>query len=98
MDELTYNGRQFSEFNTFFDGSKAFGTPEKDYELVEIMGRNGNLSIYNDRFKDITLPFPCFCSISEAIASILRMAEVVWHSSDMYGFKANFSKESSIFN
>lgn len=60
MDELTYNGRQFSEFNTFFDGSKAFGTPEKDYELVEIMGRNGSLSIYNDRFKDIALPFPCF--------------------------------------
>lgn len=60
MDELTYNGRQFSEFDTFFDGSKAFGTPEKDYELVEIMGRNGSLSIYNDRFKDINLPFPCF--------------------------------------
>ena len=60
MDELSYNGKNFSEFNTFFDGSKAFGSPEKDYELVEIMGRNGSLSIYNDRFKDILLPFPCF--------------------------------------
>lgn len=60
MDELTYNGKKFSEFDTFFDGSKAFGTPEKDYELVEVMGRNGSLSIYNDRFKDIQLPFPCF--------------------------------------
>lgn len=60
MDELIYNGKSFSEFDTFFDGSKAFGSPEKDYELVEIMGRNGSLSIYNDRFKDIALPFPCF--------------------------------------
>ena len=60
MDELSYNGKNFSDFNTFFDGSKAFGSPEKDYELVEIMGRNGSLSIYNDRFKDILLPFPCF--------------------------------------
>ena len=60
MDELTYNGKKFSEFDTFFDGSKAFGSPEKDYEIVEIMGRNGGLSIYNNRFKDIVLPFPCF--------------------------------------
>ena len=60
MDELTYNGKKFSEFDTFFDGSKAFGSPEKDYEIVEIMGRNGGLSIYNNRFKDIILPFPCF--------------------------------------
>ena len=57
---MRYNGKDFADFGVFVDESKAFGSPEKDYELVEIMGRNGNLSIYNDRFKDITLPFPCF--------------------------------------
>ena len=57
---MRFNGKDFAEFGVFVDESKAFGSPEKDYELVEIMGRNGNLSIYNDRFKDITLPFPCF--------------------------------------
>lgn len=57
---MRFNGKDFAEFGVFVDESKAFGSPEKDYELVEIMGRNGNLSISNDRFKDITLPFPCF--------------------------------------
>ena len=57
---MRFNGKDFADFGVHVDESKAFGSPEKDYELVEIMGRSGNLSIYNDRFKDITLPFPCF--------------------------------------
>ena len=57
---MRFNGKDFADFGVHVDESKAFGSPEKDYELVEIMGRNGILSIYNDRFKDITLPFPCF--------------------------------------
>ena len=57
---MRYNGRDFSDFGVHVDESKAFGSPEKDYELIEVVGRNGNLSIYNDRFKDIVLSFPCF--------------------------------------
>lgn len=60
MDILVYNGKAFSDFNVFFDGSKAFGTPQKDYEFFEIVGRNGSLSKSNNRFADIELPFPCF--------------------------------------
>lgn len=59
-DVLTFAGKSFSDFNVFFDGSKSFGTPEKDYEIVSILGRNGDLSIYNGRFKDITISVPCF--------------------------------------
>lgn len=59
-DTLVYNGRALTEFNVFFDGSKSFGTPEKDYELISIPGRNGDLSIFNNRYKDITVTFPCF--------------------------------------
>lgn len=59
-DVLTYGGKSFSDFFTFFDGSKAFGSPEKDYDVVSIVGRSGDLSYYNGRFKDIILPFPCF--------------------------------------
>lgn len=59
-DVLTYAGKSFSDFFTVFDGSKAFGSPEKDYDVVSIVGRSGDLSYYNGRFKDITLPFPCF--------------------------------------
>lgn len=60
MDTLTFNGKAFSDFGCFFDGSKAFGSPQKDYNFVEVLGRHGSLSISNDRFKDITLSIPCF--------------------------------------
>jgi len=60
MDTLTFNGRAFSDFNTFFDGSKSFGSPEQDIEFVEVPGRNGSMSLSNQRFHDITLTFPCF--------------------------------------
>lgn len=59
-DVLVYGGKSFEEFNTFFDGSKSFGTPEKDYEIISIPGKSGDLSIFNNRYKDQTIDFPCF--------------------------------------
>lgn len=59
-DVLIYGGRSFAEFNTFFDGSKSFGTPEKEYDIISIPGRNGDLSIFKNRYKDIEITFPCF--------------------------------------
>lgn len=59
-DVLVYGGKSFAEFNTFFDGSKSFGTPEKDYEIISIPGRSGDLSVFNNRYKDQTIDFPCF--------------------------------------
>lgn len=60
MDVLTFNGRSFSEFNTFFDGSKSFGSPQQDIEFVDVPGRNGSLSFFNQRYQDIVIPYPCF--------------------------------------
>ena len=59
-DVLIYNGRSLADFNTFFDGSKSFGTPEPDYDIISIPGRNGDLSIFNNRYKDINISVPCF--------------------------------------
>lgn len=59
-DVLVFNGKSFSEFNTFFDGSKSFGTPEKEYEIISVPGRSGDLSVYKNRFKDLSITFPCF--------------------------------------
>ena len=60
MSVLVYNGKSFSEFNCFHDGSKAFGSPKKEYEFVDVLGRNGSLSISKNRYADIELAFPCF--------------------------------------
>ena len=60
MDTITFGGRTLSDFNAFFDQSKSFASPEKDYEIISIPGRNGDLSIYNNRFKDFNVSIPCF--------------------------------------
>ena len=57
--ELTFNGKALSDFGVWFDGSVSFGSPERDVELVEVVGRNGALSISNDRFRNIEITFPC---------------------------------------
>lgn len=61
MNELTYNGKKLSEFGVYYDSHPAYGSPERDVEMVEIAGRNGSLIIDNDRFRNIDLSFPCYC-------------------------------------
>lgn len=57
---LTVNGTALSDFNTYYDGSNWFAIPEKDIEKIEVAGRNGDLTISNGRFKNISIEFPCY--------------------------------------
>ena len=59
-DVLVFGNKSFSEFNTFTDLSKAFGTAKKTREYYDIEGRNGSLASSSYRFEDIVLSFPCF--------------------------------------
>lgn len=59
MNTIIYNGKSLGEFNSYFDGSTTFGSPEKDYEIISIPGRDGDLSIFN-RFSDIDVSIPCY--------------------------------------
>lgn len=60
ISTIIYNGRAFSEFGVFADLSHTLGSPEKDYDLISIPGRNGDLSIFNDKFKDIEFTVHCY--------------------------------------
>lgn len=60
MDILTFNGTPLSDFGVFWDGSQLFDTPEKQVEFFEIPGRNGDLSISQDRFKNLDININCF--------------------------------------
>lgn len=64
MNELTYNGKNFSEFGAFYDSHSAFDSPERDVEMVEVYGRNGDYIIDNDRFRNIEVTFPCYINTS----------------------------------
>lgn len=59
-ETLIYNGKRLSDFGVWFDSSLSFTSPEADYDIVEILGRNGSLSIFNNRYKDVELSFPCY--------------------------------------
>lgn len=60
MRNLTFNGIDFSTYQTFVDGSQLFDTPDKDVTFFSIPGKNGDLSISNDRFNNIEVSVNCF--------------------------------------
>lgn len=59
---LIFNGRRSSDFGLYISGSGVFNAPERDVEVVEIAGRNGNLILDNGRFRNITVTYPAFIS------------------------------------
>ena len=60
MNQITYNGTPLSTYGVYYDSSLSYLNPEKDYELVEVLGRDGALAIYNDRFRTVELSIPCY--------------------------------------
>ena len=60
MNELTYGNKNLSDFGAYYDSHSAFGSPERDVELVEVAGKNGALIIDNDRYRNIELTFNCY--------------------------------------
>lgn len=60
MDVITFDGVSFRDFNTFWDGAELFSTPEKDVTFYTIPGRNGDLSISNNRYNNIERNVNCF--------------------------------------
>ncbi len=58
-DTFTYDGVNSSDFGFYASGEATFDAPEKEYEVYEIPGRNGDLEVFNGRFKNITVTYPC---------------------------------------
>lgn len=57
---ITFNGKNFKDFGVFVDESAAHIKPLRSYEKVSVAGRNGDLTMSNNRFENISLPFNCF--------------------------------------
>ena len=60
MHKLWIDGRCLKEFGIYVSGEKTFGAPEWQYESISIPGRNGDLTIPQKRFKNITVSYPAF--------------------------------------
>ena len=61
-----------SEFNLYISGNGVFNAPEPDIEQISVPGRNGDLIISNNRYKNINVTYPAFVidSLAENVDSI----------------------------
>lgn len=66
--DIFFNGKALSDFGLHCTGKDTFNSPEKDYETVEIPGRNGDLHIFNNRFKNVDLTYKVFIAGDEWIS------------------------------
>lgn len=57
---FTFNGKSSLDYGTFISGEATWETPAKDIEIVEIPGRNGSLSISNNRFLNVEMKYKSF--------------------------------------
>ena len=57
---LTYNGTKSSDLGVFVSGSGSFDAAEFDVDKYEIPGRNGDLLLSNNRYKNIEITYPAF--------------------------------------
>lgn len=57
---FVFNGKCSKDYGLYISGSGTFNAPERDITKVEIPGKNGELLIDNERFKNITGSYPAF--------------------------------------
>jgi len=57
---LTYNGTRSSDLGVFVSGSGSFDAAEFDVDKYEIPGRNGDLILSNNRYKNVEITYPAF--------------------------------------
>ena len=58
--DVYFNGKSLADFGVHVNGTDVFNGPEKDVENVEVPGRNGDLHIFNGRYKNVELKYHAF--------------------------------------
>lgn len=57
---INFNGIDLKDYGVYISGNGTFNAPERDVTSVTIPGRNGELTIDNGRYKNITIKYPAF--------------------------------------
>ena len=55
---IYFAGKMLSDFDTFITNAGVYDTPARNYDSVEVAGRNGNLLFENNRFDNIEHKYP----------------------------------------
>lgn len=59
-DYFVFDGESSADFGFFASGENVYNSPEKEYEVYEVPGRNGDLVIDSNRYKNVTVKYPCY--------------------------------------
>lgn len=57
---LIYAGKSTTDFNVWISGGGTYDAPERDVKKVSVPGRNGDLTMDNGRFENVTMKYPAF--------------------------------------
>lgn len=60
MNYFTFDGERSDRYGVGISGSGTFNAPQKDVEMVSVPGRNGDLTISNNRFENIKITYPAY--------------------------------------
>ena len=89
INKLTWNGTASDTLGVFISGTGVWDAPELDVTAYEIPGRNGDLLIPNNRYKNIEITYPCFTPDSfstraQSIKNWLRSSNTYQKLTDTY--------------
>lgn len=57
---FTLDGKSSKDFGVYISGLNTFGAAERDQTKVEVVGRNGDLTIDNGRYRNVSVVYPAF--------------------------------------
>ena len=57
---FTFGDVDSRSFGVYISGSNVFGSPEREYNMVEVPGRNGSVILSASRFPNIEVTYPAF--------------------------------------
>jgi len=84
MNSFTYNGTSSNNWGLIVDNVQVFNAPAPDYESVAVAGRNGELTLFNNRYNNVQVIYTIgittdFINKTRAIADWL-LASVGYHT------------------
>lgn len=86
---LTYNNVRSDTYNVYVSGAKTFRTAERDYETIEIPGRNGYLLQDNNRYKPVIVEYDAFC-VNNALANYRDLVNALAKNFGLYSLTDTF--------
>ena len=57
INSITFNGQNSLDYGLYVSGNQTFNSAEKDYSKVSVPGRSGDLLVFNNRYKNVSLNY-----------------------------------------